>query len=68
DGGDTGLDVVDYLEATHKRQFPAIVVTASRSAETDAAIAAKGLTMLEKPVEPAALRAATISLLSARLD
>jgi PAS domain S-box-containing protein len=66
DDGATGLDALRYLRQAKGSSAPAILVTASRSPETEAQIAGAGLPVLQKPVEPAALRALSVSLLSAR--
>lgn len=66
DGDSTGLDVFEFLTREKGAKCPAIVVTASRSAKTEDAIAEKGLPTLPKPVEPASLRALSVSLLTHR--
>jgi PAS domain S-box-containing protein len=66
DGDETGLDVLDFFRKERGADCPAIVVTASRSPETDAAIAQRGVPILPKPVEPASLRALSVSLLNGR--
>lgn len=68
DDGQTGLEIADFLRDEKGASCPGIVVTASRSEETDLAIASKGLAVLPKPVEPAALRALSVSLLSGRTE
>ncbi|MEM1366175.1 MAG: PAS-domain containing protein, partial [Pseudomonadota bacterium] len=52
-----GLSVVDALRADAKAHLPAALVTADRSPETKKRAAARGLTLLHKPIKPAALRA-----------
>ncbi|MEM0929335.1 MAG: PAS-domain containing protein [Pseudomonadota bacterium] len=66
DDGATGLDVLDFMRDEKGADCPAIVITASRSPEVDALVAAKGVNILAKPVEPAALRALSVSLLNAQ--
>ena len=67
DGDDTGLHVLEFFRAEKAADPPAILVTASRSPATEAQISSAGVPVLPKPVEPAALRALSVSLLSARL-
>ncbi|NNU15555.1 PAS domain-containing protein [Parvularcula sp. ZS-1/3] len=65
DGDETGLDVFDFFAEEKECRLPAIVVTASRSEATDEAVRSRGLDILSKPVEPAALRSLSVSLLNA---
>ncbi len=66
DAGETGLDVLKFLREEKGASCPVIVVTASRSPETDSKLLDAGVEALAKPVEPAALRALSISLLGGR--
>ncbi|MEN0088045.1 MAG: hybrid sensor histidine kinase/response regulator [Pseudomonadota bacterium] len=59
DEGD-GLDVVDALRADTEGEIPAALVTADRSPETKERARQRGLSVLHKPVKPAALRAMLI--------
>jgi PAS domain S-box-containing protein len=66
DGEDTGLDVLRYMREAKGFDGPAILVTASRSAEMDVLVGGEGVPILAKPVEPAALRSLCVSLLNGR--
>lgn len=65
-GAETGLDVLDALEAALGRPLPAALVTADRSDPVKAAAHARGLPLLHKPLKPAALRALLVQRLTAR--
>jgi Na+/proline symporter/signal transduction histidine kinase len=56
DQGD-GIDVVRKLRARLKRDTPAILITADRTAEVRETAAELGMEVLNKPLRPAALRA-----------
>lgn len=57
DHGVTGLDAIAQVRAVHGAAIPAIVITADRREETQAATAAAGCELLQKPLKPAELRA-----------
>jgi Na+/proline symporter/signal transduction histidine kinase/ActR/RegA family two-component response regulator len=52
-----GLDVIVALRARFGTDLPAILITADRDAQVRAAARAAGVSVLHKPVKPAALRA-----------
>ena len=52
-----GLRCIEVLRQHCGAPLPAIVITADRSADIRAAVAARGLHMLNKPIKPAVLRA-----------
>ena len=56
DGGN-GLDVIVALRARFGADLPAILITADRDAQVRAAARAAGVSVLHKPLKPAALRA-----------
>jgi CheY-like chemotaxis protein len=56
DGGN-GLDVIVALRAQFGADLPAILITADRDAQVRAAARAAGVSVLHKPLKPAALRA-----------
>jgi Na+/proline symporter/signal transduction histidine kinase/ActR/RegA family two-component response regulator len=56
DGGN-GLDVIAALRARFGADLPAILITADRDAQVRAAARAAGVSVLHKPLKPAALRA-----------
>lgn len=60
-GGHTGLEAVGTLQE-HFGDIPALLMTGSSSPEARAAIESAGFLMLLKPVRPAQLRSAVISL------
>ena len=62
DDGDTGPAVYETLCEAWGARPPAILATAERGGEAEAAAAGAGMTMLAKPVAPAALRAAIAAL------
>ena len=64
DDGVTGLDVLKHLREEKGLDSPAIFVTASPPSETETALAGVDAAVLQKPVEPAALRALSVSLLT----
>ena len=55
--GLTGDIAVARVRAMHKGDLPAAIVTADRSEEVRASLAAQGLPVLGKPIKPAQLRA-----------
>jgi Na+/proline symporter/signal transduction histidine kinase/CheY-like chemotaxis protein len=57
DGGRTGIDALEALAARLGRGIPEIVVTADHGEAVREATAARGCSLLYKPVRPAALRA-----------
>lgn len=65
DGGVTGTDAVAEIRSARGGTIPAMIITADRSPEVQDAIAAKGLSLLTKPVKPAKLRALIRHLLGA---
>jgi len=66
DAGTTGLDVLDFVRKQRGIDCPAIFVTANQGQEDEEQLRATGSPVLAKPVEPAALRALSISLLSTK--
>lgn len=58
-----GVDVVRRLRVQAKHEIPAVLVTADQSAESARDARAAGMTVLRKPVKPAALRAMLSRLL-----
>lgn len=64
-GAETGLDVLDALEAAIGQRLPAALVTADRTDPVKAAARARGLPLLHKPLKPAALRALLVQRLAA---
>lgn len=65
-GTETGLDVLDSLEAAVGHPLAAALVTADRTEALKAAARARGLPLLHKPLKPAALRALLVQRLAAR--
>jgi Na+/proline symporter/signal transduction histidine kinase/CheY-like chemotaxis protein len=57
DDGANGLDAIDALRTSLKREVPAILATADRSPSVREDSAARDVHVLNKPVKPAALRA-----------
>ena len=55
--GSNGLDVIAALRARFGADLPAILITADRDAQVRAAARAVGVSVLHKPLKPAALRA-----------
>lgn len=55
--GETGLDAIRKLRSVHGAGLPAVLITADRSNEVRSAAEELDITMLNKPVKPAALRA-----------
>ncbi|MDD9910076.1 MAG: PAS domain-containing hybrid sensor histidine kinase/response regulator [Ahrensia sp.] len=53
----TGVDVVSTIRAQHDVEFTAILITADRSAAVRSLAKAADMTVLNKPLKPAALRA-----------
>lgn len=60
--GALGPDVYRALTAHYGRRIPGLLVTADRSSEPEEAAREFGLTLLRKPVAPAALRAALAAM------
>jgi signal transduction histidine kinase/Na+/proline symporter/CheY-like chemotaxis protein len=56
DDGD-GIEAAEALRARFGADIPAVLITADRSPAVRAAAAAHGITVLTKPIKPAALRA-----------
>jgi signal transduction histidine kinase len=56
-GGRTGLEAIDEIRAAAGREVPALIVTGETEPTARAAILARGLPVLQKPVAPARLRA-----------
>jgi Na+/proline symporter/signal transduction histidine kinase/ActR/RegA family two-component response regulator len=54
--GENGLDVIRKLRTAYRTDIPAILLTADRSNEVRAAADAIDVTVINKPVKPAALR------------
>jgi CheY-like chemotaxis protein len=54
----TGLAAIERLSASCGRPLPALIITADRSADVQAAAQSRGYVLLNKPVRPAQLRAA----------
>jgi CheY-like chemotaxis protein len=65
-GAETGLDVLDALEAGIGQRLPAALVTADRTDPVKAAARARDLPLLHKPLKPAALRALLVQRLAAK--
>lgn len=68
DDGETGLDVLTFLREEKGYEGPVVFVTASPASVTDDITKMYGAPVLQKPVEPAALRALSVSLLTAQTD
>lgn len=58
----TGLDLIDALRAKVDAALPALLITADRSAEVRGRATEADVTILNKPLKPAALRASLTSL------
>ena len=54
--GETGLDIIARLRATHGNDLAAVLVTADRSNEVRAAAAGLDIAVINKPLKPAVLR------------
>ncbi|RNJ44170.1 hybrid sensor histidine kinase/response regulator [Mesorhizobium erdmanii] len=54
--GETGLDIIGRLRATHGDDLAAVLVTADRSNEVRAAAAGLDIAVINKPLKPAVLR------------
>ena len=57
DEGTTGVQVIDRVRTHYGQAIPAFIVTSDRTPQVKAEIKDRGLTMLEKPIQPAKLRA-----------
>ncbi len=57
DNGRTGFDALDALEAHWRTRPVTIMITASSSGDAETVAAARGVPIVEKPIEPAELRA-----------
>ena len=66
DDGHVGTDAVEAVREAVKREIPGIVVTADHTDDVANAIHDKELSLLHKPVKPAALRALMTSVVSSR--
>jgi signal transduction histidine kinase/CheY-like chemotaxis protein len=58
-----GLQVMQHLDNILGTRLPAIVITADRSSELEAAVKARNYGLLLKPIRPAALRALMANML-----
>jgi CheY-like chemotaxis protein len=65
DDGD-GLQTISEIRSRLRREIPAILITADRSAEVRAAAQGIGVRVLHKPLKPAALRASMAQLAALR--
>jgi CheY-like chemotaxis protein/anti-sigma regulatory factor (Ser/Thr protein kinase) len=65
-GMETGLEVLDALEAAVGHPLAAALVTADRTDALKATARTRGLPLLHKPLKPAALRALLVQRLAAR--
>ena len=63
DHGKTGLEFIEKIRSNTGIEIPAIIVTADHSPEVESKIKSTGVSMLRKPVKPAALRASINALL-----
>jgi CheY-like chemotaxis protein len=54
--GENGLDAIDRLREIYSPETPAVLVTADRSTEVRGEAERRGVTVINKPVKPAALR------------
>ncbi|MEN0000748.1 MAG: PAS domain-containing hybrid sensor histidine kinase/response regulator [Pseudomonadota bacterium] len=59
---DDGLSVVDEIRSLHREDMPGILITADRSASLREEAEQKNITLLNKPLKPAALRAILASI------
>jgi Na+/proline symporter/signal transduction histidine kinase len=66
DGGINGIEVAEELRQLWHAELPVLVLTADHTQQAREAAAARGFTLLPKPVKPAALRALMGRLLAAR--
>jgi len=66
DGGVNGIEVAEELRRLWGVEIPVLVITADHTQQAREAAAARGFTLLPKPVKPAALRALMGRLLAAR--
>jgi len=62
----SGLDAVEWLRHNVGGHLPAALVTADRTAAVRALAEERGITVVTKPVKPAALRAAISGLATQR--
>lgn len=53
---ETGLDAIRGIRAEWQHDVPALIVTADRSSDLQAALEAEGIELLSKPVKPALLQ------------
>jgi signal transduction histidine kinase len=61
-----GLQVMQHLDNILATRLPAIVITADRSSELEAAVKARNYGLLLKPIRPAALRALMANMLKTK--
>ena len=66
DGGVNGIELAEELRQLWGGEIPVLVITADHTQQAREAAAARGFTLLPKPIKPAALRALMGRLLSAR--
>jgi len=64
DDGQLGDEVVGALRGEFGANIPAMIISADRSEEVKARLAAAGLPMLNKPIKPAMLRSLMRTLLA----
>ena len=63
----TGLDVIDELRNKALCKLPAVILTADHSQTVADLVGEAGITLLRKPVKPAALRALVNRMLSRQI-
>ena len=61
-----GVDCVEVLRRAYAADLPAVIVTADRSEAVRSRALSRGITVLHKPLRPAALRALLMRLLATR--